>query len=162
MQTLEYFRPYQGGYLVSNTGRVLSASGRELKQRALPKGYRMVTLNLPGGLSRGEFVHRIVAQLFVPNSAPDVRNQVDHIDGRPSNNFADNLRWCSLQENMDAKWERRSRLGFRRTERELAAALARIGENGKPVTLAKDGKVMTFPSIGAADRFLGGRRRMGM
>lgn len=159
MLLLEYFKPY-GDYLVSNTGRVVGRSGAVLKQRAQPKGYRLVTLALPGRPFVGEFVHRLVASLFVPNPTPETRTQVDHIDGNPANNFADNLRWVTQNENIAAKYARRRRLGFRLTERERAAKLAFAKERGKPVVLAKGGKVMAFPSIKAADRFLGGHRRM--
>lgn len=43
-------------------------------------------------------VHRLVAAAYVPNlySKPDV----NHIDGNPLNNHADNLEWVTKSENM--------------------------------------------------------------
>ena len=44
---------------------------------------------------RRKFVHRLVATAFVYNPNPKEFREVDHIDGNPSNNRADNLRWVS-------------------------------------------------------------------
>ena len=51
------------------------------------------------------YVHRLVATAFVPN--PDGKPDVDHIDGNPSNNRSENLRWVTRRENMHAAFARR-------------------------------------------------------
>lgn len=43
------------------------------------------------------YIHRIVAETFIPN--PDNKPYIDHIDRNPSNNNVENLRWVTVSEN---------------------------------------------------------------
>lgn len=45
------------------------------------------------------YVHRAVAELFIPN--PDNKPCVDHIDTDRTNNYVGNLRWVTHEENMN-------------------------------------------------------------
>lgn len=45
----------------------------------------------------GFFVHKAVAELFIPN--PNNYTQVDHIDTNKHNNHYTNLRWCTQKMN---------------------------------------------------------------
>ena len=61
-------------------------------------GYCKVILCLNANDRKHVTVHRLVAEAFIPN--PNSKPQVDHIDRNRKNNKVDNLRWCSLLENM--------------------------------------------------------------
>lgn len=87
------------GYFISNYGRVCSRRKDPsviLKAKIIPNGY--VQVNLSGSTGRiYRYVHRLVAQAFLDN--PDNLPQVNHIDGRKTNNRIDNLEWVSISEN---------------------------------------------------------------
>lgn len=100
---------FEGLYQVSNLGRVKSLpkgdgnGNREriLKLEVIQKSntsYNRVTLSKNGKTYR-YFVHRLVAQTFIPN--PDKKPMVNHIDNKGLNNCVANLEWCSHAENME-------------------------------------------------------------
>ena len=47
----------------------------------------------PGGGQH--YLHRLVAKAWVPNRRPDIFKEVDHINGIPSDNRVENLRWAN-------------------------------------------------------------------
>ena len=64
------------------------------------KGYCVIAI--PGTTKQIEYVHRLVADVFVPKTQEDLdlgRDQVNHIDENRSNNCVSNLEWCTNQEN---------------------------------------------------------------
>lgn len=90
---------YEGLYLVSNTGRVISCSKKWRELFASPSKTGYLTCGL-GKLGKTTLisVHRIVAKAFIPN-VRDCR-EVNHKDGNKSNNDISNLEWVTRQENM--------------------------------------------------------------
>lgn len=56
-------------------------------------------------VSGAMYIHRLVANAFVPN--PDNLPTVDHINGDKRDNRAINLRWCTIAEN---SWHYRTKL----------------------------------------------------
>ena len=101
------------GYTVTDDGRIFSRYGHELRQRTNPKGYKLVSWCVQGPRrSEGVFVHRIVAQAFVPNPMPLFFTQINHIDGNPTNNHAGNLEWCDCLHNNRDKMARRRAAGL--------------------------------------------------
>lgn len=71
---------------VSNYGRI-RVNG-EIVTPILKNGYPLIAQT---------YVHRIVAELFIPN--PDNKPCIDHIDGDRTNNMYTNLRWVTYKEN---------------------------------------------------------------
>lgn len=103
---------YEGLYQVSNLGRIKSLRRFKsdhskkvlVKERFLlghtrrpnTNDYLNVVLSKNGECKRYA-IHRLVAQEFIDN--PNGKPQVNHIDGNKQNNRADNLEWCTNQEN---------------------------------------------------------------
>lgn len=82
------------GYLITRSGEVFSErSGKFLKQCETFRGYMHVKL----GAGRWYSIHRLVAEAFIENLLN--KPQVNHIDGNPKNNAAENLEWVTQSEN---------------------------------------------------------------
>ena len=105
---------FAGYYEVSNLGRIKklptkSSDGRcYLKERMMSptldkKGYLTVCLLKDGVRYARVFVHRIVAEAFIPN--PNNLPQVGHKDDLPlkTNNCVDNLYWTTNKENANTQ-----------------------------------------------------------
>lgn len=92
-------KPYRG-YMVSRSGVIYSKASKgwaPLKQAINERGYPLVYLCFDGKTKAAK-VHRLVAELFVPN--PQGLKEVNHKDGNKLNNCADNLEWCTRSENI--------------------------------------------------------------
>lgn len=61
------------------------------------RGYMTYNLSLRNG-RRHRRIHRMIAEYFIPN--PFGYETVNHIDGNKLNNHAENLEWCTLQQNL--------------------------------------------------------------
>lgn len=100
---------FEGLYQISNLGRVKSVARMKKHYSKLvyvpelirkpgydKDGYCIVPLN-KNGKKYMRKIHRLVAQLFIPN--PLNKPVVDHIDGDRTNNIYTNLRWATVKEN---------------------------------------------------------------
>lgn len=110
--TKETWKPvvgYEGLYEVSDLGRVkkvartiTKADGtiKKVDERILKpsdsNGYQIVGL-YRNGVSKPNWVHRLVAQAFIPN--PNKLPEVNHKDEIRANNKLDNLEWISHRDN---------------------------------------------------------------
>lgn len=98
---------FDGLYQVSTYGRVRSLHGRHgiapyimkpVDHGQGPRKYKQIQLSQKGK-SYTIGIHRLVALAFIPRI--EGKNHIDHIDGDPSNNHVENLRWCTHLENMN-------------------------------------------------------------
>lgn len=96
---------YEDDYEVSDCGRVLSTGLVRTNYAAAPRllspskskyGYCQVCL-YSNGKARSHFVHRLVANAFIPN--PNSLPEVNHKDGITARNDATNLEWVTALEN---------------------------------------------------------------
>ena len=107
---------YDGIYEASSDGRIRTCAGkttsnakypvrvwkqRELKQKIYPnnKGRSDARVNLwKDGKEKTWLVSRLVALTWCEGYAPDLT--VNHKDGNPLNNKAENLEWITLEDNI--------------------------------------------------------------
>ena len=89
---------YTGLYEVCNIdGKVRNTkTGRILKPIKNKHGYCVVSLYKDGQAQRLS-VHRIVAEVFIPNS--ENKPYVNHINEDKTDNRVENLEWCTASEN---------------------------------------------------------------
>ncbi|QQM59991.1 HNH endonuclease [Lactiplantibacillus plantarum] len=84
------------GIEISSFGRVRSVKGHYYKFYPINSGYLQAQFNI-NGKHVNKYVHRLVAQTFIPN--PNNLPQVNHKDGDRTNNNSSNLEWCTSSYN---------------------------------------------------------------
>ena len=98
----EIFKDYEYdtmNYRVGNLGTIYGTRfSKPLKQRLNEDGYLMITMGREKGKRSSKTVHRIVAELFVPN--PNNLPEVNHKDYNRANPRSDNLEWVSHSDNI--------------------------------------------------------------
>ena len=104
---------YDNMYAISNYGNVYSnRSHRQIGGGYTQDGYNYVALYSNSHKRTNVFVHRLVAQYFIPN--PNNYPIVNHKDEDKKNNIVSNLEWCDYQYNCtynDAHKKRGDALG---------------------------------------------------
>lgn len=85
-------------YSISRDGKVKHNRLNRLRNpEKTPYGYETITFKDNEGRTRQRFIHRLLAQAFIPN--PENKPFIDHINRIKSDNRLENLRWVTTQEN---------------------------------------------------------------
>lgn len=149
---------YESLYMVSNYGRIISLDRavnaldtkrtRPYSMMRKPKlrkpasagqGYLHIGLRGLDGSYKKFYIHRLVAEHFIPN--PDNLPYVNHKDGKPAlNNRADNLEWCTQSYNVNY-------LNTKIRQREAANK-----DRGRQVAHTTEEGTMVYPSVREAAR----------
>lgn len=98
---LEYFKPlnFNNNYLISNYGNLINKStGHKFEFSTDQFGYKFTNFGSTQN-RKGKRIHRLVAEHFVTGYFDGA--VVNHIDGNPSNNKADNLEWVTQARNIE-------------------------------------------------------------
>ena len=85
-------------YLRASYGSSQFRKGKVLKGVKMPNGYLVVGL-WKDNKSRNRYIHRLVAEHFLPNENNSA--EVNHIDEDRTNNNVSNLEWCSHKYNIN-------------------------------------------------------------
>jgi hypothetical protein len=142
---------YEGIYEVSDHGKVRSTEGKithsvkhgkrvwqskELKLKTDKYGYKRVSL-YKDKKAKDFLVHRLVATAFCERKKG--KDLINHIDGKPDNNYYENLEWCDYYDNL------------------MHAYQNGMNKAPKAIKLVNkiDGKENVFYSMAEASRFLG-------
>lgn len=142
---------YEGRYQVSNLGNVRSCNWRNTgkMKNLVPQnnghGYLHVGLRKGDGTHIAFYVHRLVAEAFVPN--PHGLPQVNHKDENKQNNFVwvnedgsvdfekSNLEWCDATYNLA--------YGSRK-EKEVLTQQMTHTKNCRVLQFSLDGRLLSF------------------
>lgn len=89
---------YEGLYAIEDNGKVWSYRRKKyMSPGVVGKGYEQVILRDEDSKIKHHYVHRLVAEHFVPN--PEGLPYVNHKDENKRNNDWHNLEWCSAKYN---------------------------------------------------------------
>lgn len=136
-------------YAVSTYGRVWSCkSNKFLKPAISDRTGHLVILVCHHGTSTHALIHRMVAEMFVPN--PDNLPVVRHLDGNAANNVVWNLAWGTQRDN----WEDTVQHGTFRWLTAEAREKGHAAQRRPVIAISESGSQFWFPSIRDAAREL--------
>lgn len=126
---------------------------QERPQRDNGNGYFIVSLVNDDNIRKNYYVHRLVAQAFIPN--PNNYPQVNHKDEDKTNNHASNLEWCTAAYNNSYGTKLIRQVGTRYQnkgyETPITAVKVAMIDKNTLETIAE------FDSVVAAGKYLGKR-----
>lgn len=141
---MELWKPFRDNpkYSVSNFGRFWSANIGIMKTPNMNTGYPHLNLMI-NGVQKRFMVHRVVGEYFVPN--PQNKPNINHKNGIRHDNRAENLEWCTQQENIIHSFDVLGRKGCFHPKTQKGVLAYR---NGMDI-------ILTFTGIRECGRYLG-------
>lgn len=92
---------YANNYRIYENGDLQNIkTGKFLKGQISNSGYLNYNIRLNSGEKKRKYSHILVAEAFIVNENPQIKTQVNHIDGNKLNNHKNNLEWVSPSENL--------------------------------------------------------------
>ncbi len=88
-------------YEVSTYGNIRNKQTKYTLKLYDKHNYKSVCLFINLNIRKIEYIHRLVAQTFIPN--PENKPTVNHKDHNPSNNNINNLEWATYKEQINHK-----------------------------------------------------------
>lgn len=117
MEVWKDIKYYEGIYQVSSFGRIINKRKQILSPFKTHNGYKMATL-CRDNICIKRYVHRLVAIAFKEN--PENKPEVNHKNHIKTDNYIDNLEWCTPSEN------RRHMLEAKRSKQQCCTLLTCI------------------------------------
>lgn len=120
-------------YIIYNDGRVWSIiRNKFLKPMENNCGYQQVYLRCIDGKTRWFKVHRLVAEMFIPN--PNNLPEVNHKNEKKEDNSVENLEWCDRSYNIN--------YGLRNAKIKVKKDIAKPKEKKEVYQFSKDGDLI--------------------
>ena len=88
-------------HMINNKFEVVRISDGFILTPWLAKnGYYEIGMTDANGNNSRMYLHRVIAEMFIPNDKPKTKVYINHIDGVKTNNSIENLEWVTHKENM--------------------------------------------------------------
>lgn len=88
---------YEGYYQASNLGNIRNYKTMRILKPYIIKKYYAVKLS-KFGKTKNYYIHRLILETFIGNS--NIKDEVNHINGKHFDNRLINLEWCTGAENL--------------------------------------------------------------
>lgn len=101
---------YDDNYCININGKIYSKKSKKFLKNQLDKtGYYTVHLCFHN-IRKKVYIHKLLAEIFIPNFNEELYTIIDHIDQDKTNNVLSNLRWVSSSiNNRNRKLPRRNK-----------------------------------------------------